>query len=190
MVSNEQEPLETQNPTDDLNVEVNTEKPEETAEAPTEAAEPENPLAVIEAKLSEANDKYLRLYAEFENFRRRTNKEKLELRQYASEDLMKKLLDVVDDFERAAVAIEKTQTLEAATEGFTIVKNKFFKLLEVQGLKAMNCTGEVFDADLHESITSIPAPSDDMKGKIIDEIQKGFFLNDKPIRFAKVVIGA
>jgi molecular chaperone GrpE len=190
MVSNEQEPLENQIPTEEVKIEVNTDQPDEAALPADETTETANPLAALEAKLTEANDKYLRLYAEFENFRRRTNKEKLEMRQFASEDLMKKLLDVVDDFERAAIAIDKTQTLEAATEGFSIVKNRLFKLLEVQGLKAMNCAGEVFDADLHESITSIPAPSDDMKGKIIDEIQKGYFLNEKPIRFAKVVIGA
>jgi len=187
-----QEPITDQNSPVEENIKstVESEATHETAGLPDAEEETTDPVAAWEVKVTEANDKYLRLYADFENFRKRTNKEKLELRQYASEDLMKKLLDVVDDFERATAAIEQNLTPDAALEGFTIVKGKFFKVLEQQGLKPMQVKGEVFDADLHESITSIPAPSDDQKGKIVDEIQKGYFLNEKPIRFAKVVIGA
>jgi molecular chaperone GrpE len=141
-------------------------------------------------ELVELKDKYLRLYADFENFRRRTAKEKMELLANANEGMLVALLPVVDDFERAMQSIETTDDIDAVKEGVSLIYNKLGRTLESKGLKPMLSKGEVFNADLHESITQFPAPSDDMKGKVIDEIERGYYLNDKVIRFAKVIIGS
>lgn len=140
--------------------------------------------------LAELKDKYLRLYADFENFRRRTAKEKLELINNANEGLLQALIPVVDDFERAMQSIDKTDDVTALKEGVSLIYSKLFKTLEGKGLKPMTSKGEPFNADLHESVTQFPAPSDDLKGKVIDEIEKGYYLNDKVIRFAKVIVGS
>jgi molecular chaperone GrpE len=144
----------------------------------------------IGSELAELKDKYLRLYADFENFRRRTAKEKLELINNANEGVLKALIPVVDDFERAMQSIENTNDVAALKEGVSLIYNKLFKTLEGKGMKPMVSKGEPFDADLHESVTQFPAPSDDLKGKVIDEIEKGYYLNDKVIRFAKVIVGS
>ncbi|MFN8346010.1 MAG: nucleotide exchange factor GrpE [Spirosomataceae bacterium] len=144
----------------------------------------------LEAEITELKDKYLRLYADFENFRRRTAKEKLELISNANEELMKAVLPVVDDFERAMSSFETVTEIAPLKEGVRLIYNKFSKTLESRGLKPMVAKGEKFDADLHESITQFPAPSDDLKGKVIDEVEKGYFLNEKVIRYAKVVVGS
>ncbi|TDB67938.1 nucleotide exchange factor GrpE [Arundinibacter roseus] len=144
----------------------------------------------LKIELAELKDKYLRLYADFENFRRRTSKEKLELLSSANAELMKTVLPVVDDFERAMQSFELTTEVEPLKEGVLLIYNKFYKALESKGLKPMESKGEVFDAELHESITQFPAPSEDLKGKVVDEIEKGYFLNEKVIRYAKVVVGA
>ncbi|QKZ14048.1 nucleotide exchange factor GrpE [Spirosoma sp. KUDC1026] len=141
-------------------------------------------------ELAELKDKYLRLYADFENFRRRTAKEKLELISNANEGLLQALIPVVDDFERAMQSIDKTDDVTAVKEGVSLIYNKLFKTLETKGLKPMVSKGEPFNADLHESVTQFPAPSEDMKGKVIDEVEKGYYLNDKVIRFAKVIVGS
>jgi molecular chaperone GrpE len=141
-------------------------------------------------ELAELKDKYLRLYADFENFRRRTAKEKLELISNANEGLLQALIPVVDDFERAMQSIDKTDDIAAVKEGVSLIYTKLFKTLENKGLKPMVSKGEPFNADLHESVTQFPAPSDDMKGKVIDEVEKGYYLNDKVIRFAKVIVGS
>lgn len=141
-------------------------------------------------ELAELKDKYLRLYADFENFRRRTAREKLDLIGNANEGLLQALIPVVDDFERAMQSIENTNDVTALKEGVSLIYTKLFKTLEGKGLKPMTAKGEPFDADLHESVTQFPAPSDDLKGKVIDEIEKGYYLNDKVIRFAKVIVGA
>ncbi len=148
------------------------------------------PAEAIGSELAVLKDKYLRLYADFENFRRRTAKEKLELISTASEGLMVSLLPVVDDFERAMQALESTTDVNAAIEGINLIYSKFTKILEGKGLKPMDSKGEPFNADLHESVTQFPAPTDDLKGKVIDEIEKGYLLNNKVIRYAKVIIGA
>ena len=142
------------------------------------------------SEVAELKDKYLRLYADFENFRRRTAKEKLELINNANEGVLKALIPVVDDFERAMQSIENTNDVAALKEGVSLIYNKLFKTLEGKGLKPMVSKGEAFDADLHESVTQFPAPSDDLKGKVIEEIEKGYYLNDKVIRFAKVIVGS
>lgn len=141
-------------------------------------------------ELVELKDKYLRLYADFENFRRRTAKEKMDMLANANEGMLVALLPVVDDFERAMQSIEKTDDLAALKEGVGLIYNKLNRTLESKGLKPMVSKGEPFNADLHESITQFPAPNEDMKGKVIDEIERGYYLNDKVIRFAKVIVGS
>ena len=131
----------------------------------------------------------MRLYAEFDNFRRRSAKEKLEMIQSANEQLLKALLPVSDDFERAEKSYKDRTDKEA--EGFVLIQNKFKKTLEQYSVKPMDTVpGSVFDADLHEAITQVPAPEEKLKGKIIDTVEKGYLLNDKVIRFAKVVVGS
>jgi len=144
----------------------------------------------MEAEIGELKDKYLRLYADFENFRRRTAKEKLELMGTANEELMKAVLPVVDDFERAMGSFETVTEIAPLKEGVRLIFTKLSKTLESRGLKPMISKGEVFNADIHESITQFPAPSEDLKGKVIDEVEKGYFLHDKVIRYAKVVVGS
>ncbi len=144
----------------------------------------------LKAESTEWQNKYLRLYAEFDNFKRRTSKERLELLQIAGKDVIADLLPVLDDFERAQKSIETATDLVAVKEGVTLVQHKLKSILNQKGLKEMESKGKDFDADLHEGITSIPAPSADLKGKIVDELEKGYLLNDKVIRFAKVIIGA
>ena len=148
------------------------------------------PTEAIGSELAVMKDKYLRLYADFENFRRRTAKEKLELTSTASEGLMVTLLPVVDDFERAIQALASTTDVAAAQEGIGLIYSKLTKVLESKGLKPMASKGEPFNADLHESVTQFPAPTEDLKGKVIDEIEKGYLLNNKVIRYAKVIVGA
>ena len=153
----------------------------------------ESPISVedkLKAEATEWNNKYLRLYAEFDNFKRRTSKERLELLQIAGKDVISDLLTVLDDFERAQKSIETASDILAVKEGVTLVQHKLKSILNQKGLKEMESIGKEFDADLHEGITSIPAPSPDLKGKVLDELEKGYLLNDKVIRFAKVIIGA
>lgn len=144
----------------------------------------------IAAELAEMKDKYLRLYSEFENFRRRTAKEKTELITTANASLILALLPVVDDIERSQASIQQAGDVQALKEGVELIFSKLQKILENKGLKALQSKGELFNPDIHEAITQIPAPSDDLKGKIVDEIEKGYYLNEKLIRVAKVVIGA
>lgn len=142
-----------------------------------------------EEKYNELNDRFLRLYAEFDNFRRRTNKEKVDIISNANAGILKDMLPVIDDFERAIANNETVEDVEALKEGFGLIYNKFKSMLESKGLKAMQAKGEVFDSEIHEAIANIPAPSENDKGKVIDDVEKGYYLNDKVIRFAKVVVG-
>jgi molecular chaperone GrpE len=135
-------------------------------------------------------DKYIRLYAEFENFRHRTSKEKIGLISTASEGLMVELLPVLDDFERSIKAMEQANDISSLKEGVELVFHKLSKTLNQKGLKSMESIGKPFDADFHEAITQIPSPSPEQKGQVIDEIEKGYILNEKTIRYAKVVIGS
>lgn len=143
----------------------------------------------LKAELSEQKDKYLRLYSEFDNYRRRTAKEKLEVIKTASEDLILALLPVVDDMERARLNLESTNEISALKEGLDLVFHKMNKVLAAKGLKQMETKGQAFDANLHEAITQFPG-DESLKGKVIEELEKGYFLHEKAIRFAKVVIGA
>jgi len=148
----------------------------------------ENETAKFQEELAASKDKYIRLYSEFENFRRRTAKEKIEMAQSANEQVIKSLLPVIDDFERAEKSIQNKENIDI--EGYTLIHNKFKKLLEQYGVKVMDLPpGSPFNADLQEAITQIPAPDEKLKGKIVDVVEKGYLLNDKVIRFAKVVIG-
>lgn len=149
----------------------------------------QNPFQKLQDDLSEAKDKYVRLYAEFDNHRRRTSKEKLELIQNANEQLIVSLLPVLDDFDRAEKSYQETGN--PALEGFLLIKSKLGKIMEQYGVKAMEIgLGSDFDSDFQEAITQAPAPDEIMKGKVVDVIEKGYLLNDKVIRFAKVVIGS
>lgn len=141
------------------------------------------------AKIDELNDKFLRLYSEFDNYRRRTSKEKLDLAKTASEEVITDLLPVLDDFERAIKSSESASDSDAIKEGMQLIYNKIKGTLTKKGLSAIEATGQEFDTDYHEAITYIPAPSDDLKGKVVDEVEKGYMLNDKVIRYTKVVIG-
>lgn len=152
-------------------------------------SEEDDKMQQLENQLKESNDKYLRLVAEFDNFRKRNAKERIELTKSAGEDIIRSLLDVVDDSERAAKQLETSEDLPLIKEGINLVFNKLKSTLQNKGLKAMESKGEEFDTELHEAITEIPAPSEEQKGKVIDEVQKGYYLNDKIIRHAKVIIG-
>lgn len=151
--------------------------------------EKDNKIAELEAKVNELNEKYLRLYSEFDNFRKRTAKERIELMQTAGEDVFKNILPVLDDFERAIKANSETTDIKAVNDGVNLVYTKLKSTLTQKGLEEMKSIGEVFNPDIHEAITNVPAPSEDMKGKVVDELEKGYSLNGKIIRFAKVVIG-
>jgi molecular chaperone GrpE len=168
----------------------NSATPEQHQEASSQSpqAETQDPLRKLQDELAEAKDKYLRMYAEFDNHRRRTAKEKYEMRQTANEDLIKTLLPVLDDFERGEKTFTEKSSREA--EGFFLIQNKFKKILEQNGVAPMPLTtGSDFNPDLQEAITQIPAPTEKLKGKVVDVVEKGYLLNDKVIRFAKVVIG-
>ena len=135
------------------------------------------------------NDRFLRLYAEFENFRRRTNKEHLELISSANSNLLKDLVPVLDDFERAITNNETSEDIASVKEGFLLIYNKYKGILESKGVKPITAKGEIFNSDLHEAIVNVPVDDESQKGKVIEDIEKGYYLNDKVIRFSKVVVG-
>jgi molecular chaperone GrpE len=170
----------------------NTGLNEETAETAAPEEEIAGPSAEDKLKdeVAQANDKYLRLYAEFDNFRRRTQKERADERKEAGKETIVAMLGILDDFERAEKALQNATDVNAVKEGVALIQNKLRNVLLQKGLVQMESIGKTFDPDLQEAITSIPAPTDDMKGKVIDELEKGYFLNDKVVRFAKVVVGA
>src|SRR5690606_22514177 len=144
----------------------------------------------LRAELDAANDKYLRLYAEFDNYKRRVSKERIDLMQSAGKEVIANMLPVLDDLDRALKAFETATEVAPIQEGVSLVTQKLKNTLTNQELKEMESIGKPFDADLHEAITNVPAPSDDLKGKVIDEIEKGYFLHDKVLRHAKVVVGS
>ena len=161
----------------------------ETVEVETQQKEEQSLEEKLQNELKQEKDKFLRLFAEFENYKRRTSKERLELLKTANEDVMKALLPVLDDFDRAYTEISKTKEKELL-KGVELISNKLKSTLEQKGLAPIKIkSGDAFNADNHEAITQIPAPSEDLKGKIIDVVEKGYTLGDKIIRFPKVVIG-
>jgi molecular chaperone GrpE len=156
----------------------------------TELEELQAQLAAAQAETAELKDRWLRLNAEFDNFRKRTAKEKLEMLQFAGENSLKNILPVVDDMERAIANNAATTEIAVVKEGFQLIHHKLVHILGSQGVKPMeNVKGQPFDVDKHEAITKAPAPSDDLKGKVIDVVESGYTLHDKVIRYAKVVVG-
>ena len=147
-------------------------------------------LEALKKEMDEKKNDYLRLMAEFDTFRRRTAEEKLELVKSASADTIKGLLPVLDDCEIALSQLEKTEGNEAAVEGVQLIFNKLLGYLKTKGLERIEAKGEVFDTELHEAVTLFPAPSEDLKGKVIDVAQTGYLLGGKVLRFAKVIVGA
>lgn len=146
-------------------------------------------VAALKKQVEELNDRYLRLLAEFDNFKKRNAKERLELFKTAGQDVIQSLLPVLDDFERALKQMEQAKDIEAVKEGVVLIHDKFKNILEQKGLKGMDSVGQDFNVEHHEAVTELPAPSEEMKGKVLDEIERGYTLNDKIIRFAKVVVG-
>ncbi len=144
-------------------------------------------LIALKEKNEALNDKYLRLFSDFDNFRKRTMKERIELSSTASKDLITDLLPVIDDFERAMSSLEANIP---AHEGINLIYNKIVKTLKQKGLEEIEAQGQAFDTDYHEALTNIPAPSDELKGKVVDVVQKGYTLGGKVIRFARVVVGS
>tara|TARA_B100000575_G_C22782779_1_gene463754 strand:+ start:64 stop:594 length:531 start_codon:yes stop_codon:yes gene_type:complete len=143
----------------------------------------------LKDELSQEKDKFLRLFAEFENYKRRTSKERIDLFSTASQDVIQSLLPVIDDFDRALIEMSKHEETELS-KGVKLIKNKLQSTLEQKGLSLIEVNnGDIFDSDIHEAVTQISAPNDELKGKIIDVIEKGYKLGDKVIRFPKVVIG-
>lgn len=143
----------------------------------------------LRQQLGEQKDKFLRLYAEFENYKKRAVREKLDLMKSAAQDTLSALLPVLDDFDRAKKTAEANNKPEEFSEGIQLVYHKLYSIAQSKGLRPMESTGEVFDPEFHEAFAEIPAPTEDMKGKVIDTIEKGYFLHDKIIRHAKVVVG-
>jgi molecular chaperone GrpE len=149
----------------------------------------ESELEKLKEEVQEQKDKYLRLFAEFDNYKRRTAKERIELSQTAGKEVITSMLDVLDDCDRAEKQIQSAKDLSQIKEGVQLVFNKLRTTLQNKGLKAMQSISTEFDVEKHEAITEIPAPTEDLKGKVVDEVTKGYYLNDKLIRFAKVVVG-
>jgi molecular chaperone GrpE len=171
----------------------NNEPAENMSDSQQTQTQTENPQVAevekLQGELAEQKDKFIRLYSEFENFRRRTAKEKLDLIQSAGEQLLKMLLPVIDDFDRAEKTFKDQDIKEL--EGFFLIHNKFRKILDQSGVKLMEVKpGSEFNADLHEAITQIPTSDETLKGKVVDVVEPGYLLNDKVIRFAKVVVGS
>lgn len=167
---------------------------EETVEQESEATEPteeeeKDPLEAAQETIADLNDKYLRKCAEFENYRRRSIKEKAELVLNGGEKVITKILPVIDDMERAIDNGKKTDDVETLREGMELIYKKFLKILEDQGVKPIDAVNQDFNVDFHEAIAMVPGVGDDMKGKVIDCTQTGYTLNDKVIRFAKVAVG-
>lgn len=170
-------------------IDINT---DESVSGSTHLNEPvanENEIEKLKTEVQELKEKYLRQVAEFDNFRKRTAKERLELIQTAGKDVIVSLLEVLDDCDRAEKQLQTSNDAAAIKEGVQLVFTKLRNTLQAKGAKPMQSIGTDFDPDRHEAITEIPAATDDMKGKVVDEVEKGYYLNDKIIRFAKVVVG-
>ena len=183
----EEELQQEETQTEAQNAEVESQNAEE--EQPEKDETPEDKIAALQAELEKSQKEYLFLMAEFDNYRKRTVKEKAELIKNGGEKAMLGLLPVIDDFERAIDAIDKSSDVEGLKEGVDLIYNKFMKYLESQQVKPMESTGTDFDADIYEAVTPFPAPDESMKGKVIDTVQKGYTINEKVLRHAKVVVG-
>lgn len=189
----EEEPVVENNTAEEAAENLNDNVENTTEQAENEVSEPVVELSTeekLQQQVAELNDKYLRLFAEFDNFKRRTQKERVELLQTAGKDIVVSLLPVLDDFERAIKATENSTEVAPVREGIELVQTKLKTILSQKGLKEIESLNTPFDTDLHEAITQIPSPTEEQKGKVIDQLEKGYTLNDKVVRFAKVVVGA
>lgn len=176
-------------PESNMDIDINTDENQSGTTHLNEPVSEESEMEKLKAELDEAKDKYLRKVAEFENFKRRNAKERVELIQTAGRDVIIDILEIVDDFERAQKQLDASNDSKAFKEGVVLVFNKLRNILQARGVKAMETLHQDFNPDLHEAVTEIPAPTEDLKGKVVDELMKGYFLNDKIIRHAKVVVG-
>lgn len=174
---------------ENLNPDKAVKQPQDKQAEQENQEDPEKKIADLEAALEHEKKEYMFLYSDFENFRRRTAKEKVDLIKNGAENAMRDLLPVVDDLERALDAINKGGDLDSLKEGVDLIYNKFVKYLESQHVTAIDSTGKDFDTDVHEAVTMFPAPDPSMKGKVIDTTIKGYMINDKVLRHAKVVVG-
>jgi len=163
-----------------------TKTPETTEEAADQIVDE---MELMAQKCVELNDKNLRLMAEFDNYRKRTMKERVDLLKTASEKVLVDMLPLVDDFERGLKAMETSEDVQAVKDGVDLIYSKFIAFLAQNGVKAIPTENEVFDTEFHEAITTFPAPTEDLKGKIVDCVSKGYTMNEKVIRFSKVVVG-
>jgi molecular chaperone GrpE len=170
---------------------VQEEVDQEDAPEQEEEKEEEEPKRepTAEEKLAELQDRYLRLTAEYDNFRKRTLKEKIDLQKSGNENLLNALLPIADDFDRGLQSVDEAKDIDAVKEGLDLISEKFKGFLTQQGVKEIEAVNKVFDTDLHEAITKIPAPTKKLKGKVVDVVQKGYMLNEKVLRYAQVVIG-
>ncbi|MCO5258941.1 MAG: nucleotide exchange factor GrpE [Crocinitomicaceae bacterium] len=167
---------------------TNEEQLNDSSQEQLEVDETENQELSADDKYNDLNDRFVRLFAEFDNYRKRTIKEKADIISNANEKLLLDLIQTIDDFERAIENNEKSDDIEAIKDGFKLIYNKLKSTLEAKGLKQMESKGETFDSDFHEAIANLPV-DENMKGKVIDDVEKGYLLNEKVIRFAKVVVG-
>jgi len=185
-MNQEQDTVEKQDNFEEININSDADIPGNTHLSNPEA---DNATEKLQAEVDEQKDKYIRLFADFDNYKRRTAKERYELIQTAGKDVITSLLDVLDDCDRAEKQMQTTEDSEQLKQGVQLVFNKLRSTLQGKGLKVMESINTDFDVEKHEAITEIPAPKEELKGKVIDEVQKGYYLNDKIIRFAKVVVG-
>ncbi|HRW22031.1 MAG TPA: nucleotide exchange factor GrpE [Bacteroidales bacterium] len=188
---------------DDKNKDINTDKQEEVLDdeqvedkkdskkksSKKSKKSKSDELEILKQELGEMKDKYLRLSAEFDNYRKRTLKERIELSKMAGENILSQILPVLDDLDRANEHIKSAKTVDGVREGLELIFNKLKEFMKQQGIKEIDAKGNDFDTDLHEAVTKFPVPEKSLKGKVIDVVQKGYVLNDKVIRYAKVVVG-
>ena len=185
---NEQEPTVDSNLEENAVIDGDYAGETEDTQAEQEVNTLENQLVDLQAQVEKEKKEYLFLAAEFDNYRKRTLKEKAEIIKNGGENVLKGLLPIVDDFERGLKAAESDSNAKSVLEGMTLIYNKLVKYLESMGVKEMSSTGEVFNSDFHEAIAQVPSPTEDMKGKVLDTVQKGYMLNDKVLRHAKVAV--
>lgn len=186
---NQQTTITESNETETNETESNTQTPQGDAQQTDVGPANDDKIAELTTQLEELKDKYLRLTAEFDNYRKRTLKEKADLIKFASEEVLMDLLPVIDDLDRALKAIETANDISAVKEGISLIVNKFNDFLKSKGVKEIDAIGKELNTDLHEAITKIPVQDDAQKGKIVDVIQKGYMLHEKVMRFSKVVVG-
>ena len=189
MAENDVNNPEMETPENQPGIDINADENQHGTTHLNDPLENEPEIEKLKAELQESKDRYLRLAAEFDNYRRRTSKERLELIQTAGKEIISELLPVLDDWDRAEKQFANADIMASYREGIDLIFHKLKNTLQAKGLKPMEATGKDFDADLHEAITEIPAPAAGMEGKVIDEIQKGYYLGEKIIRHAKVVVG-